>query len=267
MTRSTALLVLILSFIATAGYAVKLAAKCPKVPDPISAKQLSELVFNDSPLRRLRLIVGVPFSTGHTSHLFKEINFNNRNWLKLKFDLNLIVFYTASLANNIAMRLFYGEFGGKFSYETTIHPNISSYKRVKCHKPIIEFGNMWWEDDFLIMWSCTEGIASANEHDEAVLVIELIDKELDLGYDESKDTYLKRLLDLNVTLRGFLKEPLLNEIDWAPEQRNSSVVFENPWPCPVSPTKNAFSKLHAPIISYVLCLFIITLAYVVCVEI
>lgn len=186
--------------------AMELPGKCPIVP-PTHFPKL---------IRHYReIVLGVPFSIERPSHLFKAFD-----------SINLLGFLSLSISENSpdTLRITYDD--SKF----VVHGNLTTYDTTNdkslcltsfltktftvCQGTLTEEIRMWFEGDFLIIWSCANNDTNYT-HDEAVLfVVEQADVELIL-YHKSPLEYRKMMQKLKVTVRKYLSDSLLlDTIDW-----------------------------------------------------
>lgn len=189
-----------------ATVAIELPGKCPIVPPTHFPRQIRH--FRE-------IVLGVPFSIERPSHLFKAFD-----------SINLLGFLSLSISKN-------GSDTFKITYEDSkfmVHGNLTTYDTTKdqslcltslmetsftvCQGTIAEEIRMWFEGDFLIIWSCANNDTS-NTHDEAVLfVVEPKHMALIL-FHKSPMEYRKMMQKLNVTVRKYLRDSLLlDTIDW-----------------------------------------------------
>lgn len=100
-----------------------------------------------------------------------------------------------------------------------------------CHKPIVEQVRLWEDEGFIIIWSCVNDTIGV-EHDEAVMLIE-VGSDFYGQFKKNRRTSQRILDRLNVTVRKYLQEPLLNQIDWTLYEYEEDPDYNYPWSSPL----------------------------------
>lgn len=228
------LLLLIIKVFATKG--VLLDGHCPTVPPThYLPNNRTGKFYNDNFVVR-----NVPFETGHPSQLFRERNHN----LKAKFSYNrnednfyFILFYDLKDTLNRYVRS-----------NADVYPNDPEVLNMKmesevckeyeegyapkpfsCHNTSVDEVRLWFEGQFIFIWSCTD--KSTYQHDEAVIIFGPEDI-----YSDNPEDFDAAIKNLKTTSQSFLHEPLMEKIEW--KYLNRSDKYD-PMDCPVEKNKDA----------------------------
>lgn len=186
--------------------------RCPFVPPTHS--------LNSAP-RHQRILTGVPFL--RDSHLFTAINIIGAVKVIVRFGNETSAYLDH---NPKALRILrcnitdYATEKDSFQLTSAIYSykwNRDTLLFTQCHDLLTEDIRFWVDGNFTIVWSCVE--MNENEHDEAVLM--LIEEPLSQRVDKlllDPIWIQDKLSRLNDTARKYLSEPLLDRIDWSPEE-------------------------------------------------
>lgn len=204
------------SFLLFSGIAqaVVLPGKCPAVPLSHDQEEHEPHIYQLYGMFKT-LFLGVPFSDVKSSYLFHEVNintFSSPSYVTTEKDFLKII--SDKLLCEVRFKLDEDRVNVVLEIRIPLKEN-----RIKT---LHETGKMWVDDGFMIFWGCKEE-KNGKQHDEALLVLEVVVPTND-GKEIEKNTewYLKRLGELNGTIRRYLKDPFLNTINWTPELRNAT---------------------------------------------
>lgn len=190
---------------------VVLPEKCPRVPPTILPKCTN---YSNSENYVLR---NVPFLKEDRSNLFLERTNNLRVNISCDDDLLKInswaenqhepFAYLRSSAN-VLQKL------EKYGLGTNIF-NLSG--AVECDLKPVEMVWFWFDGDLIFLWSCVE---FEGQHDEAVIIIGPKDV-----FSENTKEFDRAMNKVKATSEKYLKEPLLNKINWKFSRRSDKLEY------------------------------------------
>lgn len=203
-------------FCASAVQAIELPGHCPLVPPthfPRYFRESSEIVL------------GFPFSIERPSHIFKPFD-----------SINLVGFFSFSISENSpdTFKITYEDSkfvvrGNLTTYETTKDQSLWLTSHLKesliaCEGVLTEDIRMWFEDDLLIIWSCTNNV-TGDTHDEAALFVVEAPNVKRIFIHESPDEFkIMRSLVKALAQHYLNNSLLLDSIDW---QEGTSISADN----------------------------------------
>lgn len=180
----------------------------------------------------IQVVFGAPFSSQHPSHLFKEINTTHTTNAGIEIehedtdgtynlkDINIKnVIMSTSVATLDESKKF-------FNLNTTVN---KLGKPLKCHKQTNEQVKIWYDDCFLIIWSCVEN--SESEHEEALLLGAASDNYN--GITTCNLTTYRKLRNLQTMTQKYLDDTWSDKIIWSIELFNKDKIFYNVFDCMV----------------------------------
>lgn len=206
---------------------IKWEGKCPKAA---TSHNLDNIPFTQG-----SFLVGVPFSGGHPSNLFIEgsPDYLRRSLFQQWFTisgsrLETTIMNGKLLAIHKVIEVRNGTLILKSSlFEIERNPKgFVVYKNVSCQS-IDEQVQLWYEDEFIIIWSCLENDMST-DHDEALLVV-----FPHFGYNPNDAEFSSLANRFKVIAKNYISTHMIEAIDWSSElhQENTSITILNPFYC------------------------------------
>lgn len=229
---------------------VKLPGNCPKVQDSHTIQTASVVFY--------QFFFGISFAEQPT-YLFINATGVHAQGLRIMVEvidngLCEIQLYNLAQTNRESRSYSAANFNfhiklGSLTVESKIldqiegsqNMDLDKFEPSQCYKPIKEVVRLWFEDPFIIIWSCVNSTIY-NEHDEAIILggpVPANVSDLVKMTDQSK-AFAKKLIG----------KDLFDVIDWRMDLLNNGTDY-NPFACPTS-TQNIIIIIFVTI--FILCL-------------
>lgn len=210
-------------------HGIILTGDCPK--EVLPSHSLESVLSVTSKSGGANIIVGIPF-VEHTSNLFQNFGYDSK--LVFQITSEIVNNSTAALKIVGALRLgFVFILSEIISWEDdqlTINSTVTSNDIQVCHPPTSDTLRVWFEDDFLIFWSCRNS-EFPGKHDEAVLIA-LADYAINVEGLEWAHWIERINIKIKRVAHKYLNFDILNEVDWwDPHKKTSRSVNTNPYHC------------------------------------
>lgn len=208
--------VILFLFCATVLHGVKLPGQCPQAP----ATHKFRNVLSYYP----ELILGVPFTDPKTTLLFKDVRTSNvqsyyiqisRNYTRINFEVrdpypyetyyseSVLEYANTSESDSLYLR---SHISVRYKNDSTRNYNCNFISEVNVR--------IWFDGEFVIIWSCRDN--NYIDHEEAVLMVAYHDS-YNISYHGQVTEYSKMMKRLKNVAQKYLKEDLLNKIQWTQE--------------------------------------------------
>lgn len=192
---------------------VKLPGTCPQVPATHEFPRYR-------PFQELILIV--PFTDPNTTNLFKYIDARNKKEYGFKILTEMGRLFAEIIEIDIKNTLLYDRYwltntveylneSDSFNIKSRISIENKNSIRFNCHDIYEVNVRLWFDGEFAFIWSCREN--SNLDHEEAVAVVAMHDNSSILSNHRPLKEYFKMIKRLNITMRRFIRGPLLNVIE------------------------------------------------------
>lgn len=207
----------VLLFVLCMANAVKLPGKCPLVPPTHSL-----LNHTGSP----EIVLSIPFAPGTPTYLFRRLNEtfvgvpmfgitedNGTGALKLGNMFQEVSYVSLNATVIVGQSNESLLINGSIRVET----GRDTWPK-ECHRPIQEEIRVWFEDQFVILWSCVD-IHETEEHDEAAVLLTYFPETAQyyFRYQYERSLFNEMLLKLKPIAEKYLNQDLIDAMNWTAE--------------------------------------------------
>lgn len=247
------ILIIVFSF----ARGINLQGSCPKVPPSQSIPWRLDWSHH--------IIRNVPFTFDKPTHLFQDKDPKIISGFTVQFVDNSQLAESIVLAYDLTekdpsnvVRCISDKSGGIYTLNTSIYKldtSTNRYLPANCINVILEEVNVWFDKDFLFLYSCTN--LTNGSHDVAVIILDLEDEFY--NYYSNRSMTEGRLRNLTTFAKKYLSRQLLEKIDWSyPEYTPATRPYLDPFQCP-SHKNRAISYIF--ILVFILLLTVIGLVF------
>lgn len=230
---------------------------CPQVP----ATQF----YLKSKFSFRNLILGVPFSKSHRSHLFQNISVTEASafWILIDPGITGIDLQFPGENPKVYSRntISYDKRNGIMKIKSSVFAfseEDSETVELKCWDTLKENIRIWEDDNFILISSCRD-MGPHKGHDQAVLFIATNVWNGSYFQNGNLEKFHEMMKTLKVTSKKYLSNLLINEINWKPNMSVEERFVKNPFLCPVDLNVKRDFDLITILVIYVaiLCSFVV----------